>query len=221
MNEAAKKSILNAGAGSRQFALLPGIFSPAEWTEVRLDIDPYTAPDIVGSFANMHGTVEDGRFDAVYSSHAIEHLHGHEVTPAFGEFRRVLKPDGFALVTCPNLVAVAKFLLSRGADEIAYESMAGPIRPIDMIYGHGESIAAGRFAMAHHTGFTPTRLANLAIAAGFSEVRVMEGDNFDIWAALMTPMTSHDQVAALFRGTILTRLFDASAQRAAPAPPVA
>ena len=72
--------------------------------------------------------VADACFDALYSSHAIEHLYAHEVIPALREFLRVLKPDGFALVTCPDLAAIARQLLDGGAEGIAYQSPAGPIR---------------------------------------------------------------------------------------------
>ena len=41
--------------------------------------------------------------DAVFSSHNIEHLYPHEVPLALKEFMRVLKPDGFVLMTCPDL----------------------------------------------------------------------------------------------------------------------
>ena len=37
-----------------------------------------------------------------------------------------------------------------------------------MLYGHAEFIAKGAFAMAHHTGFTPERLARVAMVSGFS-----------------------------------------------------
>jgi SAM-dependent methyltransferase len=213
MNQQAIKYLLNAGSGPSQSGRPPAIFAAAEWKEVRLDVDPFAQPDIVGSFADMRGLIEDGRFDALYSSHAIEHLHAHEVIPALREFRRVLRPDGFALVTCPDLAAIARQLLETGAEEVAYESPAGPIRPIDMIFGHGRSIANGQVYMTHNTGFTGPRLARVAFAAGFSEVRVMEGDNFDLWAVLLGPWAPLQKIAAMFDGGFLAGLFDDAAIR--------
>jgi SAM-dependent methyltransferase len=213
MNERASKFLLNAGSGSAHFGRPPAAFATAEWREVRLDVDPLAHPDIVGSFADMRGLIEDARFDALYSSHAIEHLHAHEVIPALREFRRVLRPDGFALVTCPDLAAIARQLLDAGAEEVAYLSPAGPIRPIDMIFGHSRSIAEGQIHMAHHTGFTAPRLARVAFEAGFSEVRVMEGDHFDLWAALLGPQASLPAIAALFDRSFLAGLFDEAAAR--------
>ncbi|WP_294537107.1 methyltransferase domain-containing protein [uncultured Rhodoblastus sp.] len=214
MNERTSKRLLNAGSGPAHFGRPPAAFATAEWTEVRLDLDPRAQPDIIGSFADMRGLVEDAQFDALYSSHAIEHLHAHEVIPALREFRRVLRPEGFALITCPDLAAIARQLLQAGAEEIAYQSPAGPIRPIDMIFGHSQSIADGQIHMAHHTGFTAPRLARVAFAAGFSEVRVMEGGSFDLWAALVGPQASLATIATMFEHSYLAGLFDDAAAQA-------
>lgn len=201
-----KKIILNAGSGSRAAGRIPPMFNEQEWSEVRLDIFPANEPDIVGSIVDMRALVGDAMVDVIYSSHAIEHLHAHEVIPAFREFRRVLKPGGFAIVTCPSLVAIARFILAEGAEAIAYESPAGAIRPIDMLYGHSEFIANGATYMAHHTGFTAQRLGRVAMNAGFSEVRVIEGKFFDIWGLLLTPETSWDALKKLFTGSVLEPL---------------
>jgi SAM-dependent methyltransferase len=212
-----KKRILNAGSGSPLAGRLPAVFSNEAWAETRLDIVPANQPDIVGSIVDMRGVVADGAFDAVYSSHAIEHLYTHDVIPAFREFRRVIKPGGFGLVTCPDLMAISRFILAEGAEAIAYQAPAGPIRPIDMLYGHAESIANGAFAMSHHTGFTPPRLARVAVVAGFSQVRIIEGGCFDIWALLMTQDTSMEELEALFAGS----MFDAFAPKPDTAAPPA
>ena len=41
--------------------------------------------------------------------------------------------------------------------------------------------------MAHRTGFTAKRLGNLLIQAGFKEVRIIHGDNYDLWAIAIAP----------------------------------
>ena len=60
-----------------------------------------------------------------------------------------LKPDGFALITSPDLEAVASLILDHGLDHVAYTSPAGPITPLDMLFGHSASIARGSLSMAH------------------------------------------------------------------------
>jgi SAM-dependent methyltransferase len=206
MTQNDKSKILNAGSGSRLSGKLPEVFVNEFWAETRLDIVPANEPDIVGSIADMRDVIDDGAFDVVYSSHAVEHLYAHEVIPAFRELRRVLKPGGFALVTCPNLISIARYILTEDVETIAYESPAGPVRPIDMLYGYGESIANGAYAMAHKTGFTPPRIARVALVSGFSEVRVMEGICFDIWALLLTPDTSREALVPLFTDSMFAPL---------------
>lgn len=216
MNEDHRKLLLNAGCGGPGAGRLPACFTAERWREIRLDIDPANRPDVVANFADMRGAVPDDAVDAIYSSHAIEHLPAHEVIPAFREFRRVLRPEGFVLATCPDLTAIAQFLLDQGAEAVAYDSPAGPIRPIDMLYGHGLSISRGSGAMAHKTGFTAKRLARIALEVGFAEARVMEGRVFDLWAVLLGPKANPAQIAPLFRGLDLARLFDASAVAGGP-----
>ena len=204
------KRVLNAGSGSATGAMPPA-FGPSAWTEVRIDIDPRAAPDLVGSISDLRGLAEDDSFDAVWCSHCIEHLNDHEVLPALREFRRILSDAGFAIVSCPNLDAIAKLLMSEDIESVAYVAPAGPIRLLDMIFGHSPSIEAGHVHMAHKTGFTADRLGRMATNAGFSETRVLEGDNLDIWAALMMPKAEVSVLAAFFEDTNIAALFQGPA----------
>jgi SAM-dependent methyltransferase len=200
------RRVLNAGSGPGKKSL-HHVFHPSHWTELRIDIDPRNEADYVGSVCDMQSIIEDASFHAVWSSHCIEHLHDHEVLPALREFRRILRDDGFALLTCPDIDAIAKLLVSEDIESVAYLSPAGPIRLLDMIFGHSPSIEAGRVHMAHRTGFTADRLGRLATHAGFAETRVLEGDNYDLWAALVMPKAELNALAAFFEGTNAAALF--------------
>ena len=70
-----------------------------------MDIDASVQPDLIGTMTDMKA-VDDVSVDAVFSSHNIEHLYPHEVPIALAEFHRVLKPNGFVLLTCPDLQSV-------------------------------------------------------------------------------------------------------------------
>jgi predicted SAM-dependent methyltransferase len=194
------KRVLNTGSGPVDNRLHP-CFRADQWQSIRLDIDPRVKPDLVGTIQDMRGIVPDACFDAVWSSHALEHLHGHEVVPALLEFRRVLRDDGFAFVTCPDLEAVASLLLERGMDKPVYISPAGPIAVADMIFGHRASVAAGNTYMAHNTGFTAESLGTLILEAGFAEVHVGQGDSIDLWAIACMPGTRLDEIGAMLQGT--------------------
>lgn len=178
------KQVLNAGSGPRSNQYIHPVFKTAGWRESRLDIDPQASPDVVASIVNM-AAIPNDNFDAIWSSHSLEHLYAHEVPLALSEFARILKPDGFALITSPDLEAIASLILQNGVDQPAYVSPAGPITAHDMLFGHSESIARGNKFMAHKTGFTCASLGQLLVNAGFAVVLVKRGD-LDLWAlALM------------------------------------
>ena len=130
----------------------------AGFDEVRLDISPDCSPDIVASMTDL-GDI--GQFDRVFCSHALEHLHPHEVSTALGEFHRVLKPGGAAIVVVPDLEDV------RPTTDVVYVSAAGPITGRDMYYGHAGLIPDQPY-MAHKTGFVSDTLADALKAAGFT-----------------------------------------------------
>jgi len=188
----ARRRVLHVGCGHPAAHRLHAAFQDLDWEEIRLDIDPRVKPDIVCSTVDMSRAVESHSVDAVWSSHTIEHLHDHEATAALLEFRRVLRPEGFLLLRCPDLAAVVRSILHDGLEHVAYESPAGPITPLDMLYGHRASIAAGSAFMAHHTGFTDERLGRMLLTAGFVEARTKQALTFDLWAVAFAPRADID-----------------------------
>jgi len=175
------KRVLNAGSGSYAARKLHPVFAGDVWHEIRIDIDPQAKPDIVSSITDLKSSFEPQSFDAVWSSHTLEHLYAHEVPLALAEFKRVLKPDGFALITSPDLESVASLILDGGLDKVAYTSPAGPITPLDMLFGHSASITRGQLYMAHKTGFTCALLGRYFVDAGFPMVLVKR-QQLDLWA---------------------------------------
>jgi predicted SAM-dependent methyltransferase len=126
--------------------------------------------------------VEDASADTIWSSHNLEHLHRHEVPIALAEFMRVLRPGGQLPLTLPDLQSVKELVVKDQLEVEAYTLPSGPITPLDMIFGHGASLAEGDGYMAHKCGFTVTSLRGLLEQAGFEGVKVWRGKSFDIWA---------------------------------------
>lgn len=177
------RTVLHVGCGVADPSKIPAAFFPAgEWAELRLDIDPGVAPDIIASIIDM-ADVPTGSVHGIWSAHNLEHLAAHDVPLALAEFHRVLAPGGFALVTMPDLQQVAALVAEGKLEDTAYMSAMGPISALDMLYGHRASIAAGNHFMGHRTGFVATTLAHHLEAAGFHNVKVQRDGHFALWAS--------------------------------------
>jgi hypothetical protein len=173
------KRLLHVGCGhQRKNGTTPG-FNTDDWHEIRLDIDPSVAPDVTGTMTNM-AAVSSASVDAIFSSHNIEHLYSHEVPIALAEFLRVLSDDGFAVVTCPDLQSACAMIAEGKIEEAAYISAAGPITPLDILYGFRPYVAASTY-MGHRCGFTRKTLHSTLQAAGFISVVTFAG-SFSLWA---------------------------------------
>lgn len=176
------KTFLHVGCGPRYNEdSVPG-FNAGQWRELRFDIDPSVKPDLIGSMTDMSAVVTES-VDAIFSSHNIEHLYPHEVPVALEEFKRVLKPDGYVVLTCPDLQSVCALVAEDQLLDTAYVSAAGPIAPIDILYGHRPQLAAGNAHMAHKSGFTQKVLVGSLQAAGFQKTASLRRENpfFDLW----------------------------------------
>lgn len=172
-------------------------FQDEKWHEIRLDIDPSVAPDIVCSMMDMH-PVPDASVDAVYSADNIEHLYPHEVSLAFSEFIRVLKPDGLLVLTCPDLQTIAGLILDGKLLDTAYVSPSGPITALDMLYGYRPALARGNLFMAHHTGFTQQTLIDAARSSGFRSVAVRRRKNgVSLWMVAAKALLPESEVHRL------------------------
>jgi len=124
------------------------------WSVVRLDIDPRTSPDIVGSMTDL-GDI--GPFDAVACNNALEHLYPHEVEQALREFNRVLSPGGVAVIQVPDLQD------ARATEDVIPEiGMSG----LHLMYGDPALLKEFPY-MAHHCGFVEPTLRRSMEAAGF------------------------------------------------------
>jgi SAM-dependent methyltransferase len=192
------KTFLHVGCGPARKDRTTKGFNTDDWLELRFDIDESVSPDIVGTMLDMSG-VADASVDAIYSSHNIEHLYPHEVAVALSEFKRVLKDDGFLVVTCPDLQSICALIAEDKLTEPAYISPAGPIAPLDVLYGHRPQMAQGNLYMAHKCGFTQRVLTGSLQAAGFVSVASMRRGHacYDLFAVATKSQMSEADLRAL------------------------
>ncbi len=192
------KYFLHVGCGHKRKDRTTKTLSSTDWSELRFDIDESVTPDLVGTMTDM-STVSSDSLDAVFSSHNIEHLYPHEVPLALAEFVRVLKSDGIAVITCPDLKSVCALIAEDKLTEAAYTSPAGPIAPIDILYGLRSSMTQGNLYMAHRCGFTQKVMTATLQAAGFKAVATMSRAHpyFDLWAVASKEALTEEQIKAL------------------------
>lgn len=188
-------TVLNVGCGPRSRAHAFRGFEG--WRELRLDIDLGVEPDLVGTMTDM-ASVADASVDAIVSSHNIEHLYPHEVPLALAEFARVLKPEGLLALTCPDLQSVCARVARGDLASPLYDSAAGPIAALDILFGLRTAMAAGNLYMAHRCGFTLQVMLDTLQACGFAQSAGMaRPDNYDLWVVATKAALSPEQIRQL------------------------
>jgi len=191
-------SFLHVGCGQKRKDQTTAGFNSSEWNEIRFDIDENVKPDLIGTITDMQN-VTSGSMDAIYSSHNIEHVYAHEVETVLKEFIRVLTPEGFVVITCPDLQSVCKLVSEDKLLDPAYSSPAGPITPLDILYGHRASLKRGNHYMAHKCGFTLNVLISVLKNHGFSAVAGMRREQpfFDLFVIGFKKSLSEEELRAI------------------------
>ena len=126
--------VLNVGGNSKEIAIASQYDG---WQQDLLDIDASQNPDILADAREL--TEQQAEiYDAVYCSHNLEHYYLHDAKKVLIGFRHVLKPDGHAYITVPDLKQVMAQVVNENLDitDVLYQSQMGPIHVYDVLYGH-------------------------------------------------------------------------------------
>lgn len=177
------KKLLHVGCNTLTKKDTIPYFQSDDWGEIRFDIDCTVKPDVVGSLTDMSALANES-IDAIYSAHNLEHLFEHEIEVALLEFRRVLKQDGFIVITCPDLQSVCRLIAKQGLQEPAYVAQCGtPVTPHDILYGWGPPIKNGNLFMAHKSGFDSQSMHHKLANAGYVDYATFISEPaFALWA---------------------------------------
>ncbi|MCA2658868.1 MAG: class I SAM-dependent methyltransferase [Microcystis sp. M049S2] len=184
------KKVLNVGGNSKAIPLPPQY---SEFEHLLLDIDPKGSPDIVCDARNLT-TLESGQFDAVYCSHNLEHYYRHDVQRVLAGFLHVLKDGGFAHIRVPDIQELMRITIDRGLDidDVLYQSPAGLIMVLDVLYGYSVEIERSKKDFfAHKTGFTHKSLLKALQKAGFSKI-YSAARNLEVSALAFKVAPDHD-----------------------------
>ncbi len=95
----------------------------------------------------------------------------------------------------PRLKSVCQLVAEDKLTDVAYQSPAVPIAPIDILYGHRGYMANGNLYMSHRCGFTEKVLRATLTANGFISVGTMSRPRaFDLWAIASKNSMSEDEI---------------------------
>lgn len=142
-----------------------------EFQQETLDIDPSVGATVVCDARDMASKLEANQYDAIYCSHNLEHYYTHDVPKVLRGFLHILKPDGWAEIWVPDIPAVMQECVSKHIelDVPLYQSEAGPISALDILYGWRKQIEeSGQEFYAHKTGFSQHTLYKTMMEAGFA-----------------------------------------------------
>ncbi len=188
------KKVLNVGGNNKAIALPPQY---AGFEHILLDIDPEGSPDIVCDARELI-QLQPNQFEAVYCSHNLEHYYQHDVAKVLAGFIHVLKPEGFAHIRVPDIPQVMRVAVQKDLDveDVLYHSDVGPIRVLDVLYGHAKEIEdSGEDFYAHKTGFSAKSLYNALLKAGFSNAYCSIGNlEINAVAFLQSPDAANRQL---------------------------
>lgn len=159
--------LLHVGCGAKDKSALAGFDTP-DWQEIRLDADEKVTPDIAGNLANI-SHIQNASIDAVYCAHHLHYYYAHEVPMALKEIHRVLKPDGFMVLTAPDLQALSEFIIAGHLMDALYYSPSGSTTPLDILYGNRRLAAQGN-ALTPKTGFSWDSFCEALQAAEFKSI---------------------------------------------------
>lgn len=174
------KIALNVGCGSSTKKDTHYLIKGDEWEHVRVDIDPAVNPDVIddSSKLTMFPTMS---VDAIFSSHNLEHLHVEEAKLALAVYYDRLKVDGICIIIVPSFETACRFIAEGKGNAVVYESPAGPIRALDMIFGYS-LYTRDNVYQRHLWGYTTESLAELFTETGFKGVQSTTDSMHNIWA---------------------------------------
>lgn len=174
---------LHAACGTGNKSRTTREFDSPNWEEVRMDADSAVNPDVLSSLLDM-SMLHDASFDAVFTSHSFERMYAHQVGEALSNIWRVLGDSGYLVLTCADIQSACALVAEDKLLEAAYESPAGTVAPIDILYGFRPALAAGHERYACKCGFTSRALMGTLSQAGFKSQWVARNPHTFTLAAL-------------------------------------
>lgn len=167
------KIVVNIGPGNVKLKDSGFTEDLVDYNEITVDLDKSNNPTILSDMTNL-SQLKSNSVNCVYSSHSLEHIAPHKISNCLAEWYRVIKPSGEIRIIVPNLKFISNYISSGKILDVVYESDAGPVSAIDIIYGHRGYIASGNEFMQHKTGFTKESAEIILQINNYSHFKVQE-----------------------------------------------
>lgn len=166
---------LNVGGATKEIPV-PIMFDG--WEHHLLDINKNIETDICEDAKNLINIPElEGKYDAIYCSHALEHFYLHDVDTVLRGFNYVTNENGICYIIVPSLRLLFRRIMESNLEltDVIYRVENGfqfPITAHDMIFGSGKHMQQEKEDKfyAHKCGFFPNQLVTMIANAGFPYV---------------------------------------------------
>jgi SAM-dependent methyltransferase len=158
------------------------------WKEIRVDAFENETADIITSIVDLQ-KIPNNSVDAVWASHVVEHNYWHDLPKVFNSMLRVLKDTGFAVIRVPDLGSIAHRIENDLLGKV-YDSSAGEVSVIDMIYGHRGFVESWGDGMCHKTGFTKKSMETILNSLNIKSY--IKADGGEIIAVLFKDKTPNE-----------------------------
>jgi SAM-dependent methyltransferase len=142
-----QKIVLNIGCGDTRVKEIKPFFS--DWIEIRADLY-HDDVDVKCDLVSMNEIATES-IDCLWASHILEHQYWHEIPQIFSNIRRVLKDDGFVVITVPDIGAIADRIKDSLIDPIPEFN---GLSALDIIYGDRNRLRKGGIGELHKIAFT-------------------------------------------------------------------
>lgn len=187
------KSVLRFEGHCKSFQGTVKCFRLPEW-QTLLPSEGYSFEK--GSLRANGNPLKDDSVDAILSLQHITQIFAHDVPYMLSEFRRVLKADGFLILSCDDLQAIGELLVEDRLLEpiIASEKFTA----LDLLYGDRAKLSSGDPAAARRCGMTWKVLAGTLKAVGFHKMAgKRRASAFDMWVIASKGDVSDDNLRKL------------------------
>lgn len=174
-----KKRVLHVYSAQAGSGRMHAKFSGPDWEEIRLDPFDSNKPDILGDW-NQLADIPDQSFDAIWTSHGVQHMFISEVPKALSHCHRILKDGGLMLITVPDLQSIAKAIYDGKSPVESLNRIGQPvITSLDLLYGAFPSPPPA--TLMNQSAFTAPSIGTAFKKAGFFNIEIKRGDDYVLW----------------------------------------